>query len=73
MKNRPKPGTRSYAASGDHVIKSDSTKDGFGDEPTANELEIKLAKAIAENTRLREQINVLEKENKGKAEVSDDE
>lgn len=80
MKNRPKPGTRSYAAGGDHVVKSNSGKDGFGDKkPTEiSEEDLKAAqaqleKAIAENTKLRERITVLETENKGKAEVSDDE
>jgi len=46
MKNRPKPGTRSYAATGGDIIrKSNSLKDGHIEEPAAqpeNPLAIKV-------------------------------
>lgn len=54
MKNRPKPGTRSYAANGGEVVKSNSPKDGHRDtktvaplpeavNPLADDLEISAA------------------------------
>ena len=68
MKNRPKPGARSYSANGGEVRRFNREELPLTEAEVAK-AEAALAKAVAETAELKQRIKVLETEAKGQAEL----
>ena len=62
MRNRPKPGTRSYAANGGEVVKSDSPKDGHRDEKPVTPEKVELEASEEEKARIQADLEMAKAE-----------